>query len=375
MASWGLAFQYGKKAYEDMWREQEENERYAATRKLHDMQLAEAEKAQADQTLVNDEERAGRAVITKYKKAIMKGGEDGAKAYAQARTEMGVPTVYLGDGKVGSLLANGQVDPSTIVTMKGDKWNGTAMMSELQKMVPSAEKEAARYDAAVATNRQYQWEADKLKQQLAAQYGVASMYANAKLKAAGMQAGAVRQAMFHDQFIKNNKEIDQMTLSQAARSAFGEGATAVRGEDGLVHFYKMDSKTGWTEFSPDEGSQTAFNNDYGRIYTDTYNGMLNSGTPYQAIVPSVANVLGEARNFGLGVRDQALALSGQLAQTSAAQRVAAQQAVEAAAVGIAPSTYSTGFAPTAFDNMTFDPTGLERLGYALTGQMKKAFPY
>lgn len=368
MASWGLAFQYGKKAYEDMWREQEENERLAASRKLYNMQLEEAEKAQADQTLVNDEERAGRAVITKYKKAIMKGGEDGAKAYAQARTEMGVPTVYLGDGKVGSVLANGKVDPATVVTMKGDKWNGTAMMSELQKLVPSAEKESARYDAAVATNRQYQWEADKLKQQLAAQYGVASMYANAKLKAAGMQADATRLAAFSDQFIKNNKEIDQMVLSQAARSAFGENVSAARGEDGLVHFYKMNDKTGWTEFSPSTDAQTAFNNDYGRIYTDTYNDMRDYSIPFQPAVVSNANAVGEARNFGLGVRDQALALVNTVKQNEAAQRTAARQAADAAAMGIAPSIYSIGYAPDAFSNMTFSPTGVQRLGGALAGQ-------
>lgn len=326
-ASWGLAFQYGKKAYEDMWREQEENERLAATRKLYEMQVAEQEKAQEMQTLINDEVRSGQRVITKYKKQMAKGGEDGVKAYAAAMTEAGIPTMYLGDGKVGTVRADGQVDPASVRKMTGKDWNGTAIVSEFQKIVPSAEGMSTEYRQAVDRNIEREWEKDKLNAQLRSQMGIASMYANAKLKSAGLQAGAIREAAYADQFTKNWKELQTLAVDGASRSAMGNNVRGMIGEDGTPSFMKYSDKTGWQPYNPTDSELQSFTNDLGRIQTEGFNMMVNAGVPGQVGYYNVANMLGDARQYGMGLRADAVALATTAAQNQRqAARLASRQA-------------------------------------------------
>lgn len=300
-ASWGLAFQYGKKAYEDMWRDQEQNERLAASRELYDMQIAEAEKAQAMQSVINDEVRQGQEIITKYKKQMAKGGEDGVRAYAEAMTAVGIPTQYLGNGTVGSVRADGQIDPSSIRTMTGDGWSGTAIVSEFQKIVPSAEGMSAEYRAAMADNINREWEKEKFQAQLASQMGMASIYANARLAAANAQAGALREAIFADQWYKNNDVLEAYANDGAARSAMGNDTRVVVGEDGIPNFMKYNSEEGWIPYNPTESELQSFTNDKGRILTEGYNLMVTNGVPGQVAIYNTANLNGAARQYGMSI--------------------------------------------------------------------------
>lgn len=285
MASWGLAFQYGKKAYEDMWREQEENERLAASRKLFDMTLQEQEEALADETNTNREVRAGNQVITQYKKAIMQGGAEGAKALAEARTAMGIPTAYLGGTKVGTIGANGQVDKSTVIDMKGDKWNGTAMMAELYKLVPSARESFGLYNQNVAENRKLQ-----------AEFDLAAMKQNAMLRAAQIKAAGTRAGLaslggsFAQAALANHwKDLVGMVDEQAVVTTFGPDAQIITDPNG-VRVIMRPNKDGVMEaYNPTKEEWGDFQNIRNRALVNVNNGVYTGLSSIQGVVGSTAD--------------------------------------------------------------------------------------
>lgn len=192
MASWGLAYEYGKNAYEDMWRKQEENDRYAAQRKLFDMQLKEEEQEMATKSLENARIRQYRDIAVTYGGKMGAGGTTGVKAYADAMTAAGVPTTVLEGNKVARINPEtGKPDMSTVIDMSdSSKWTGDAIKSEFSKNINTLRGEADIYKATEKENKQQAWEKEKFyvgeqnKLDIAklgkeAQLGVASIYASA----------------------------------------------------------------------------------------------------------------------------------------------------------------------------------------------------
>ena len=192
MASWGLAYEYGKNAYEDMWRKQEENDRYAAQRKLFDMQLKEEEQEMATKSLENARIRQYRDIAVTYGDKMGRGGSMGVKAYADAMTAAGIPTTVIDGTKVVTIdPETGKPDMSTVIDMSdSSKWTGDAIKSEFAKNINTMRGEADIYKATEKENQQQALEYKKFligeqnKLDIAAmnkqaQLGVASIYAAA----------------------------------------------------------------------------------------------------------------------------------------------------------------------------------------------------
>lgn len=294
MASWGLAFQYGKKAYEDMWKEQEENERLAATRRLFDMTIQEREEALEDEANTNREVRAGNMVITKYKKQIERGGEEGAKAYAMALSEMGIPTVYMGDMKVGTVGADGQVDPRTVLNMGGKGWNGRSMMAEVYKYVPSAKDSYSEYNAAVARNQDKQLQMDLATLQMNAQLRAAQM------RAAAYAAGArgIASALAEKQYATNWKDVAPYIRDKSVKAAFGPDVTEVIGPDGVPVFYRNENGK-QVAFTPTREELGDLENIHNKAIVGAWNLMSGSGIPMQ---PGVASMSSGLTDYGASLR-------------------------------------------------------------------------
>lgn len=301
MASWGLAFQYGKKAYEDMWKEQEENERLAATRRPFDMTIQEQEEALEDTANTNREVRAGNRVITKYKKQIERGGEEGAKAYAMALSEMGIPAVYLGNMKVGTIGADGQVDPRTVLDMGGKGWNGRSMMAEVYKYVPSAENAYNEYNAAVARNQDKQLQMDLATIQMNAQLRAAQMRAAAS--AAGMRG--IASALMEKQYATNWKDVAPFLRDRSVKAAFGPDVTEIIGPDGLPVFYRNENGK-QVVFTPSREQLGDLENIYNKGIVDTHNLMSSSGIPTQ---PGIAALASRLADYGASLRGKREAAS------------------------------------------------------------------
>ena len=252
MASWGLAFQYGKKAYEDMWRQQEENDRLAANRELYMMQLQEEKEALTDAMRTNREVRAGNAAVTKNKKRIASGGEDGVKAMVDFYNEVGMPAQYIGDRKIK--FADG-----TVKDFSGKEWTGSAMLAEVYKVVPSAANMSAAYTEGVKDDLKAQRDWDKSMLEYYGKINAAQIAANSRMQAAaltakglgGMSDALVRTAM------SNTKDFDPIKKDYAIKAMFGGNAVYMPDEQGVPSYYMRGEDGNVTKINLNERQAAA----------------------------------------------------------------------------------------------------------------------
>lgn len=186
MASWGLAYEYGKNHYEDSWAKQEQNDRLQEERKLFDLKLAEDIAAQQTATKENSRVRDLRESMVEYGDKMKAGGAQGRKAFIDFMKTVGLDYVDLGNGKVGVSDGKGGVDQSSIIDMSN--WNGDQIMSEAAKSVNTHRAEADIFKAQQEKNQD---RADKMKMTemtLQNQYNIAKMNNEAANYRAGLQA-------------------------------------------------------------------------------------------------------------------------------------------------------------------------------------------
>lgn len=163
MASWGLAFEYGKNAYTEMMKKQEELDRYLAERDLWRARLTEEEEAQAMNTYVNREVRAAQKAITENKKGIEAGDID---AYLRAKNALASGTGYtwvkLDGSKIGIRAADGTINKDTIRDLSSDEWkNPAARIAELEKSAKTIMEMASQYRTDAEQNKKDKWEREK----------------------------------------------------------------------------------------------------------------------------------------------------------------------------------------------------------------------
>ena len=260
MASWGLAYEYGKNAYEDMWRKQEENERLAAQRKLFDMQLKEEEQEQATKSLENARVRQYRDVAVAYGDKMGRGGTLGVKAYADAMTAVGIPTTVLDGNKVAAIdPTTGKPDMSTVIDMSdSSKWTGAAIQSEFAKNINTLAAKSADYRATTERDREFNEkrrqfdvsdERERWKARLNANttLAAAGIYASAKSGGSGGAGGSGSSGKPKQTTMDNNNTL-KIASESAARTVFGEGVQIALGDDGTISFTKNGEP-----FTPSDG--------------------------------------------------------------------------------------------------------------------------
>lgn len=319
MASWGLAYEYGKNAYEDMWRKQEENDRYAAQRKLFDMRL-EAE--EAEQEIANRELARSlnvRDTINAYQNDLMSGGSKGRQAFVDALNQMGIGAQLVDGTKVVFLGADGKPDASNVIDMSDtSKWTGTAMMAELAKRVNTAVAESNKYQEQVEKDRQFHEavrqfdEKNKLdwkKANLSArtQLGMASLYAasrQAGSKSSGSGSGGSSGGKSASS--PSNSDVNDVVLNASVKAVLGPGIEAVKGDDGAT-VYIDTSKPDRPQVTPSEGQLTDIYNMANQIAVEANNMWQADGTNAVAAARVLGSQYGNARTAGLAALDQNLA--------------------------------------------------------------------
>lgn len=244
MASWGLGFEYGKKAYEEMRRTQEENDRYLAEHNLWETDLRTKE-AVADATLAEAQRvSANSKNLTKYTDAILHGDYG---AYADALSEMNPGKQYrhIGDGVIA------EVDPKNpSMVLKGSTFsikgkNPTALVSELHKFAEDTASITSQHREGVKDKEDKDHELKKLGLQNQNAKDVANIYAGATKYAAELnQAGKGLTGISgggsggkSSRINLSDKDIEYLD-STVAQTLFGSGASGVRSEDGSWTVYQ-----------------------------------------------------------------------------------------------------------------------------------------
>ena len=289
MASWGLAYEYGKNAYEDMWKKQEQNERLAAQRELYNLQLENDIANQQATNVENARINTYRNVAAIYGDKMGRGGTTGVQAYAQAMTAAGVPTTVLDGNKVATIDPyTGKPDMSTVIDMSDtSKWTGDAIKSEFAKNMDTLKAEADKYKATTERDREFNEkkrqfdvsdERERWKARLNAntQLAAAGIYASAKSGGSGGaggsgSSGGVTGSGKPKQTTMDNNNTLKIASESAARTVFGEGVQIAMGDDGTISFTKNGEP-----FTPSDGQWTNFYNMRNKIFTDAAN--LNYAT-------------------------------------------------------------------------------------------------
>ena len=136
MASWGLAFEYGKNAYMDMMKKQEELDRYLAERNLWETELRTKEAAANAARAETERISENSVILSQYADAIMSGDYN---AYAEVLSKINPSKQYrhLGDGVIAEIDPKNpkQVIQSTARSIKNIE--PTALISELYKSAES----------------------------------------------------------------------------------------------------------------------------------------------------------------------------------------------------------------------------------------------
>lgn len=319
MASWGLAYEYGKNAYEDMWRKQEENDRYAAQRKLFDMQLAAAEE---EQKVANREQARSLAVrdtINAYQNDLMSGGSKGRQAFVDALNQMGIGAQLVDGTKVVFLGADGKPDASNVIDMSDtSKWTGPAMMSELTKRVGTAVAESNKYQEQVEKDRQFHEAVRQFDEKNKLDWDKAVLNSNttlgaARLYMAGKQAGASGGSGSSGSGTGGkgasspfNSDVEKYAEEAAVKAIFGPGVEAVKGDDGAT-VYIDTTKEDRPQITPTEGQLTDLYNLKNQIAVDANNAWQADGTNAAAAARVLGSQKGNARTAGLAAIDQGLA--------------------------------------------------------------------
>ena len=317
MASWGLAYEYGKNAYEDMWRKQEENDRYAAQRKLFDMRL-EAE--EAEQEVANRELARSlnvRDTINAYQNELMSGGSKGRQAFVDVLNQMGVGAQLVDGTKVVFLGADGKPDASNVIDMSDtSKWTGPAMMSELTKRVDTAVAESAKYQEKVEKDRQFHEavrqfdEKNKLDWNKAVLNAATSRYGYDRIysskSGSGSSGSSSSSSGGKSASSPFNSDVEKYAEEAAVKAIFGPGVEAVKGDDGAT-VYIDTTKEDRPQITPTEGQLTDLYNLKNQIAVDANNAWQADGTNAAAATRVLGSQKGNARTAGLAALDQNLA--------------------------------------------------------------------
>ena len=318
MASWGLAYEYGKNAYEDMWRKQEENERLAAQRKLFDMQLKEEEQEQATKGLENARVRQYRDVAVAYGDKMGRGGNLGVKAYADAMTAAGIPTTVLDGNKVAAIdPATGKPDMSTVIDMSdSSKWTGAAIKAEFSKNLDTLKAESDEFRATAERDREFNEKRRQFDISDERERWKARLNANTTLAAAGIYASAKSSGGKSGSSggsgggkgasSPSNSDVEKYAEEAAVKAIFGAGVEAVKGADGAT-VYIDTSKIYRPQITPTEGQLTDLYNLKNQIAVEANNMWQADGTNAAAAARVLGSQKGNARTAGLEARDQNIA--------------------------------------------------------------------
>ena len=298
MASWGLAYEYGKNHYEDSWAKQEQNDRLQEERKLFDLKLAEDIAAQQTATKENSRVRDLRESMVEYGDKMKAGGAQGRQAFVDFMKTAGVDYIDLGNGKVGVSDGKGGVDQSSIIDMS--KWNGDQIMSEAAKSVNTHRAEADLYKSQQEKNQD---RADKFKlaeMQQQTQLNIAKMNNDAANYRAGLQAKTTLAAASlrasaggrsgsgggagGSQKEHYNQDAYAKAMEFAVQDTFQNPNIAVTQSKDTGQWLMKDTSTG-EEVVPSQGQMTDIQNAANSIYNAGTNFMnQNGGDQYNAIL-------------------------------------------------------------------------------------------
>ena len=241
MASWGLAYEYGKNAYEDMWRKQEENDRIAAERELFNKKLKGDILLQETANIENARISNYRIAAAKYGDAIRAGGKTGVKAFADALTFAGEPYTVIDGNKIARLGVDGKPDLSTTIDMSS--WNGDQMAAEFGKYINTLRKESDEFKATKERDRAFDWEKKKFKlteegKNKRAAMQLSAMMAISRAKAAGSGSSGGKGSGGSTSYSTDDT---LLAASDAAiKSMFGADANAYKDDDGVIKFKRDD---------------------------------------------------------------------------------------------------------------------------------------
>ena len=244
MASWGLAFEYGKNAYMDMMKKQEELDRYLAERALWEMELktkeatARAAQAEAERTSENS------IILSQYADDILSGKNE---AYVDALNKINPNKQfkYIGDGIIA------EVDPSNpklIIPESArdiSKIEPSKLVSELYKSAESIGAITAQERAAEEGRLGHERKKELKKMEGDSAARVATINQEGHIKAAEIKAGGAsttpRPTGGKGSRINLSDKDREYLDSTVAQTLFGSGVRGVRTEDGGWEVY---DKTG-----------------------------------------------------------------------------------------------------------------------------------
>ena len=243
MASWGLAFEYGKKAYTDMMKRQEELDRYLAEHNLWEAERIEKEEALATQTAENRKARKGLAVLNKYRDDVVAGDDSAFVSMLNDQAE-GTGAKFTLEGKKVYRIKDGNKSLAYDLNSKELK-NGSSRVAEFIKGYGlTSLDQYNKYEAGIKDNREMKYKYDELQ----TRKDVAKIKADGAVNAAGAKGGASTKVTTW------SKEDNQEASSYAPSLVFGSGASGSRDENGM-----------WTVTNVDGSARTLTSEDVAKL--------------------------------------------------------------------------------------------------------------
>lgn len=244
MASWGLAFEYGKNAYSDMLKKQEELDRYLAEHDLWEMELrtkeatARAAQAEAERTSENS------VILSQYADDILSGDYD-AYANALSKVNPNKQFKHIGDGIIA------EVDPSNPkLVLPGSardisKIEPSKLVSELYKSAESTGAITAQERAAEEGRLKHNQAKELKKMEGDNAARVATINKQGTIAAATIKAGGGSSTTHptggRGSRINLSDKDREYLDSTVAQTLFGSGVSGRRTEEGGWEVY---DKTG-----------------------------------------------------------------------------------------------------------------------------------
>ena len=300
MASWGLAFEYGKNAYTEMMKKQEELDRYLAERNLWEMELktkeatARANQAEAERTSENS------IILSQYADDILSGNY-GAYADALSKINPNKQFKYIGDGIIA------EVDPSNPKLILPEsardisKIEPSKLVSELYKsaesigMISANERKAEADKLAHDRNKEIKTIEGK-NAATAATIKAQGAIAAAKVKAEGASSSTTRTTGGKGSRINLSDKDREYLDSTVAQTLFGSGVRGVRTEDGG---WEVTDKTGAPIQLKKEDIRD-LEEVHRVMLTDSSNLAQSNSGDLQANIATVASTLSNQINFNKG---------------------------------------------------------------------------
>lgn len=297
MASWGLAFEYGKNAYMDMMKKQEELDRYLAERNLWETELRTKEAAANAARAETERISENSVILSQYADAIMSGDYN---AYAEVLSKINPSKQYrhLGDGVIAEIDPKNpkQVIQSTARSIKNIE--PTALISELYKSaesigaISSNERKAKEEELKHKRTK----EIERIKGDNAAR--VATINKQGAIAAAQARASGVPGASSPGKISRINlSDKDREYLdSTVAQTLFGSGARGIRTEDGGWEVY--DSTGALVPLKKEDIRD--LEEVHRAMLTSTSNLAQSNSGDLQANIASVASKFSNQINFNKG---------------------------------------------------------------------------